>query len=360
MRVLQVIGSLDYAGVENVVMNYYRNINRDEIQFDFITCSEKPERFDEEIEKMGGRIFRLPSRNKNPLGYMRALYRVIKTEKYPIVHIEQNSASMAMDALVSRLCGVKTIIGHSHSTSCNVLWQHYLFRPFVNILLTHRAACSKAAGKWVFGNKKDVLIVNNAISAEKYSFNADVRQRVRAEYSLEDKFVVGFVGRFENMKNLPRLVDIFTVIKHKCPDAALMLVGDGSLRDSLEDYLKSHGVADACVFTGKCDRVHEMYNAMDVFVLPSLYEGLPLVCVEAQTSGLSCVVSDSVSVPPITDGVIYCALEKSDDEWADEILKAPITDRQNTKSALVDSGYDIKTEAKRLEKFYNMCVEESV
>lgn len=181
VRVLQVIGSLGYAGVEAVVMNYYRHIDRTKVQFDFVTCSQAPERYDEEILQMGGRIYRLPSRSGKPFVYMIALKRVIKGYGYKIVHIHQNSASMAMDGIVAKSSHVPVVIGHSHNTRCNVMWQHYLFKPLVNHVVTHRFACSEDAGKWIFGNRKDIRMVNNAIDSRKYHFDESTRSRVRQE-----------------------------------------------------------------------------------------------------------------------------------------------------------------------------------
>lgn len=209
VRVLQVIGSLGYAGVEAVVMNYYRHIDRTKVQFDFVTCSQKPERYDEEILQMGRRIFRLPSRSRKPFSYMIALKRLIKEHGYKIVHIHQNSASMAMDGIVAKSCHVSAVIGHSHNTRCNVMWQHFLFKHFVNHVVTHRFACSEDAGKWIFGNRKDIRMVNNAIDSRKYHFNEVIRGRVRQKLGLKDLFVVGFVGRLHEQKNPFRILDIF-------------------------------------------------------------------------------------------------------------------------------------------------------
>ena len=151
IRVLQIIGSLGYAGVEAVVMNYYRHIDTAQVQFDFITCSSVPQRYDQEILDKGGRIFRVPSRSRHPFKYMWALKQILQTNKYQIVHVHQNSASMVMDGFVAKLCHVPVVIGHSHNTSCNVLWQHYLFKPWVSFCFDYRLACSSAAGEWVFG-----------------------------------------------------------------------------------------------------------------------------------------------------------------------------------------------------------------
>ena len=352
MRVLQVIGSLGYAGVENVVMNYYRHIDREQVQFDFVTCSMEPERFDEEIESLGGRIFRLPSRSRHPFQYMKHLYTLIKQEGYSIVHIEQNSASMAMDALVSRMTGVKMIIGHSHNTSCSIMWQHYLFRPFVNLLVTHRLACSDAAGRWIFGRRKDVLVLNNAIEVEKFYPNETVRKAIRQKYHIEDRIVIGSVGRLERVKNLFRLVDIFEQIRKQRSNATLMIVGDGSLREELQKYVDEKGVSDACIFTGRTTEVNEMYQAMDAFVLPSLYEGLPLVTVEAQAAGLPCIVSTEVPAPNITGLCLHLNLTESDEHWADFILKHINENKNDPREAFEHSEYDIKKVAKKLQDYY--------
>lgn len=206
IRVLQVIGSLGYAGVEAVVMNYYRHVNTEKVQFDFITCSQEEQRFDNEIINRGGVIHRLPSRSRTPFAYMRGLYKIIKEHDYKIVHIHQNSASMAMDGIVAKMCKVPVIIGHSHNTFCNVKWQHYLFRTCVNSVLTHRLACSKGAGEWVFGKNQEVQMVNNAIDSKLYEFNEEIRKSIREEFNIADKFVVGFVGRLHQQKNPYRVL----------------------------------------------------------------------------------------------------------------------------------------------------------
>lgn len=225
VRVLQVIGSLGYAGVEAVVMNYYRNVDHKKVQFDFITCSQNPERYDEEIKQLGGRIYRMPSRSGKPLAYMVALRKLIRKNGYRIVHIHQNSASMAMDAMVARACGVPTIIGHSHNTRCNVVWQHRIFRPIVNRVLTHRLACSEEAGRWVFGKRRDVRIVNNAIDTDLYQFDSETRRRVRSKFELQDKFIVGFVGRLHEQKNPFRMLEVFKDFLGVCPNGTLLIVG---------------------------------------------------------------------------------------------------------------------------------------
>lgn len=356
IRVLQVIGALGYAGVENVVMNYYRNIDRNHIQFDFITCSKEPERFDEEIYELGGEIHRLPSRSRSPFHYMLRLAQTIEKNKYDIVHIEQNSASMAMDAFVCRLCGVKVIIGHSHNTRCNVLWQHYFFKPFVNLLVTHRMACSVEAGRWVFGKRNDVTLLYNAIRAEEFYYSEEVREKYRCGVTLHNDFVVGFVGRLHEQKNVYRLIDIFVEIKKSKEDARLVLVGDGNERDALEQYAKDKNVWNSCLFMGRRDDVGNLMQVFDVFLFPSRYEGLGMVCIEAQASGLPCIMSDNVPAPNINGKSMHMSLECSDSEWAEAVLSANTENRAAVKEIFGESGYDINKETVKLQLFYEECV----
>ncbi len=353
IRILQVIGSLGYAGVEAVVMNYYRHIDTKKVQFDFITCSKEPERYDSEIEERGGRIYRLPSRSRKPFDYMRCLEKVIKVNEYDIVHIHQNSASIAMDAIVAKKCYVKMIIGHSHNTSCNVLWQHYLFKPIVNKVVTDRFACSEAAGKWIFGKRKDIVLVHNAIDSNIYSFNVEKRNNKRHELGLDDKFVVGYVGRlYDGQKNLFRLLDIFNEVRVKNNNAALIMVGDGPDRQKLEEYALTKGLQDSMYFLGKRDDVYCLMMTMDVFLMPSLYEGLPVVIVEAQATGLRCVISDKVPAPNLIDNTAVVSLDRTNSEWANAILSDTVFERSFATKMVMDRHYDISHEAKWLQEFY--------
>lgn len=353
IRVLQVIGSLGYAGVEAVVMNYYRHIDTTKVQFDFITCSPSPERYDEEIETRGGKIFRLPSRSRKPLAYMNALEKVIKENNYSLVHIHQNSASMAMDGLVAKKCKVKTIIGHSHNIRCNVVWQHFLFKPIVNHVVTDRFACSEAAGEWVYGKRNDVNVINNAIDAYAYKFKSDIRSKMRDTLGINNRYVVGYVGRlYDGQKNLFRLLDIFEEIKRKNENAILLIVGDGADHARLASYAMEKGISESVFFTGNRNDVNELMMAMDTFVMTSLYEGLGLVVIEAQATGLRCVVSTNVPAPDLINCTKKLSLEETNSVWADEILKCDSCDRTKATQMIVDHNYDISHEAMKLQWFY--------
>ncbi len=352
LRVLQIVGSLGYAGLEAVVMNYYRNIDRSKVQFDFVVGSPERQRYDDEIEKNGGIIYRVCNRTGKPFQYIKMIMKIIKENNYDIVHIHQNSASMVLDMSACKLCGVKYIIGHSHSTSCNVLWQHYLLRPFVNLLCTHRFACSEAAGKWVFGKRKDIRVINNAIDTKAYAFKQAVRDEYRTLFGIEKKFVVGFVGRLDEQKNAFRMLQIFKLVKEKNHDAVLVMVGDGILRSALEKYAEDNSLHNDVLFIGIRDDVPSLMMAFDVFVLPSLYEGLSLVQMEAQASGLKCVLSQGVPKCNLTGEAKYLSLDLSDEVWADEILNIKAIDRSKSGEKIAKGGYDISIEAQKLQDFY--------
>ena len=355
-RVLQVIGSLGYAGVEAVVMNYYRHINREQIQFDFITCSSKPERYDEEIKQLGGRIFRLPSRSRRPLAYMKGLFRVIRTHRYQIVHIHQNSASMVMDGVVARLCGVPVVIGHSHNTRCNVMWQHYLFRPFTNMVFKHRWACTKEAGKWVFGNS-NVKILHNGIDTQRFQYNDEIRTNIRKELGLTDEMLIGFVGRLHAQKNPYRLLEIFAELKKKQGDSHLLIVGDGEERESMIQTCRELDILPSVYFVGQVTNVHEMMMAMDVFLFPSVFEGLGLVAIEAQATDLPCVVSEQVPAPNLTGKLCVCRLEDENEVWVKAILNCVSDKRCDTSLQIQKGGYGIAQEAIALEEEYKRSIE---
>ncbi len=355
IRVLQVVGSLGYAGLEAVVMNYYRHIDKERVQFDFVTCSGNKQRYDDEILESGGKIYRLPPRKSQTLSYMKALSQVIKNNKYDIVHIHQNSASMCIEMLVCRLCRVKTIIGHSHNTSCIIKWQHHILKPFVNMLSTNRFACSREAGEWVFGKRKDVVVYNNAVDTTIFKYDEAVRDKYRTQFGWNDKYIVGYVGRLHEGKNLLRALQIFKCAVMKNEKTVFVLVGSGELLDELKKSAQEHGILDRVNFLGIRDDVASLMMAFDVFFMPSLYEGMPVVIAEAQATGLKCIVSENVPSPDLLGNLKRCLLDLSNEEWAQQILEKSDFIRQNAGEKIAVGSYDIDIEAGKLQTFYEGC-----
>ena len=352
IRVLHIVGRLGYAGLETVVMNYYRHIDREKVQFDFVVGTKEKEHFDDEIVSLGGKIYRLNSRVKAPFSYIKSLARIIRENKYETIHIHQNSASMIIEAFTAKCCGVRTIIGHSHNSRCDVVWQHYCFKPLVNFFLTNRFACSKEAGQWVFGTRKDVTIINNAINLQEFNFDENVRNAYRKKLKLENNFVIGFIGRFQLQKNPLFLMKVFEEIHKKNKKAVLLLIGDGELQTQMIKYAKENDILSSVRFLGKRDDIAQLLFAMDVFILPSLFEGFGMVTIEAMATGLSCVTSNHVPCPNVLGRKISLPLEEGPEIWADTILQVEILPRNNISDFVRESGYDIAIEAKKLQNFY--------
>ena len=358
IRVLQMVGNLGYAGLETVVMNYYRFMDRKRVQFDFIVCSQSRQNYDDEVERLGGRIWRLPHRLRHPLAYTRALTELfLNHPEYRIFHCHANSAGCAVDLRAARRCGVPVRIAHSHNTTCVVKWQHYLLKPLLRAQPTHRFACSRAAGVWLFGERavaQDLQVLPNAVDTARFAFDADARRRIRGEFGLGNAVVLGNVGRLHPQKNPGFLLDIFHAYHARQPDSFLLLAGDGPELEALRQKAAALGITDRVRFAGKRDDVPALLSAMDFFVTPSVAEGLSLAAVEAQASGLSCLASDTVTDETrVTNRLAFMSLSQSPEQWAQRLLEqAPAADRTAAVEEVRAAGYDLADCAKRLESFY--------
>ncbi len=359
IRVAHVIGKLNAAGVEAVVNNYYRNIDHTKFQFDYIIDSDGECKPPQELIDMGARYFVVPPYQKLPQ-HIKALTTIFIDNHYQIVHTAMNTL-----APISMFCAwhakVPVRINHNHSTAGkgetkkNIL--KYVLRPFAKCFATRYAACSYYAGEWLFGKKmmlaKKVTVFNNAIDAEKYAYNPEIRNQVRTELELEGKFVIGHVGRFCFQKNHDFLIESFRIVHEHDKDSVLLLIGIGELTEDITRKVQDLKLQDSVVFLGARNDVYRLYQAMDVFVLPSRYEGLPVVGVEAQAAGLPCVFSDQMTKETvILKETMVLPLAVGARKWATQIEKAKQIQRRNTAEEIRKSGFDIKTEAKKLENYY--------
>ena len=353
-KVLVILSSLCNDGVTHVVMNYYRHIDKEKIQFDFLVESCR-EDIRQEIELYGGKIFVIPNRTSRPIKYMKTLNSICK-KGYQIVHIHHNSANLiVMAGLVAKLNNIPNIIGHSHNSSCVIKWQHYLCKPFVNFIVNHRFACSEEAGKWIFGNRK-VMIIRNAIDVKKFSFNEMKRETIRAELGIkENEKVIGFVGRLEEQKNPFFVVELAkTIITEFGSGYKFLFLGEGKLRGMLEDKVKKYNISSNVIFMGNVKNVNEYLNVFDFFVFPSFYEGLGMSCIEAQTSGIRCLVSANVpKIVKVTDLIEFKSIESNClSEWANYIIDNINCKRLGVSNQIEKAGYSISKEAVRLEELY--------
>lgn len=356
IRVLHVVTHMNRGGLETMIMNYYRNIDREKIQFDFLVHRKYEADYDKEIESLGGKIYRLSVLNPFSLSYRQELNSFFKKHKeYQIVHVHQDCLSSIILKSAKRN-NVKVRIAHSHSISQDKNIKYLIkmfYRQFIPKYATDLMACGEAAGKWMFSGSQ-FCVLNNSINTELYSFNEEKRKRVRAEFNIaENELVIGHVGRFSPPKNHDFLIKTFKEVIQK-ENAKLLLVGDGNLRGIIENEIEKLGLKENIIFTGVRSDVADLMQAMDVFVFPSLYEGLPVTMVEAQAAGLPCVISDNVpSECIITEGLVTkCSLNDSDDVWANYILKSINKQRRDTRNEIINAGFDIKESAKNLEKFY--------
>lgn len=356
-----IMGKWVGGGVEAVVMNYYKNIDRNLIQFDFIFDNDSKNVPTDDIERMGGKIYFVPRYNE-VINYHFSLKKIFETENYKIVHSHINTLSI-FSLFAAKRAGIPVRIAHSHSTTNtkekgkNMLKQ--VLRPFSKLFATDYMTCSELAGRWLFGNAQydrgNVYLLNNAIDSKKFTFNPEIRAEVRKSLNLRDEtFVIGHIGRFVTQKNHAFLIDIFYEIHQKNPDSVLLLAGEGPLMQKIKDKVKEYGVEDSVKFLGQRADVSRLYQAFDVFVLPSLYEGLPVVGVEAQAAGLQCFFSDDMtSETEILSSTRFLSLKLSSQDWSDIIVfEHSSFDRKNTSEDIRSNGFEIKTEATKLEKKY--------
>ncbi|MEG0699176.1 MAG: glycosyltransferase family 1 protein [Erysipelotrichaceae bacterium] len=361
IRIAQMMTEMNYGGVEMVVMNYYRHINHSKVQFDFFVLEGSiiPQR--EEIESLGGRIYVVPH-YKKLLSYEKAVIALLKENKYKIVHSHMNSLSV-FSLRAAKKAGVPIRIAHNHSTSGkgeykkNIL--KYALRPFAKVYPNHLAACSHLAGDWLYGKNANYIVFNNAIDLDKYSYNENMRNILRKELRLENRLTIGHIGRFCYQKNHEYLIEIFKCIKQINKDAVLLLIGDGENFDKIKLQIKQLDLDKSVILMGSINEAYKYYNAMDAFVLPSRYEGLPVVGVEAQASDLQCFFSDEItSEAKILDKTTYLSLSKSPNEWAETICdKCKYVERNDNSSIMSEAGFNIKLASKNLEDYYYELLE---
>lgn len=355
IRVAQVLNRMDSGGIEAVVMNYYRHIDRDKVQFDFYFAegSSFPQR--EELLKLGAGIYSIPAYS-HPIAYHRALYTAFKQRGYKIVHAHLSTMSV-FPLFAAWRAGVPVRICHNHSTAhwgegMKTLLK-YILRPFNKIFATEYFACGETAGRWMYGNrcfeKGKVTVMPNAIDTEKFAYDPEARRRLREELGIpEDAFVVGHVGRFTYAKNHDFLLDIFAGLLKQKSDAMLLLVGDGELRPQIEKKIKDLDIEEKVILTGSRMDANCFYSVMDVFCMPSHYEGMPVVAWEAQANGLPCVFSGRVSnEAKQSENCWFLRLEQSIDDWILAVLQSENRGKNHIP--------DIPKYVKWLEDFY--CVE---
>ena len=362
IRVLQIVGIACNGGVEAVVLNYYRHMDKSKVQFDFVVHKHPEENFVAEVKKGGGRLYEVTPYTQNIFAFTHEIYRIIKDGNYDIVHSNMNSMS-GFPLFAAWLAGAKVRILHNHTTDAKTEGLRTILkrvlRPFAKMFANRYWACSNLAGEWMYGKKAvqsgKITIIPNAIDLEKFAFNPDKRKLLRQKLGLENKFVLGHIGRFVYQKNHSFLIDVFAEVVKVKPEARLMLVGDGELRKTIEEKVVSLGLQDKVLFLGNRNDVADLYNAMDIFLLPSHYEGLPVVGVEAQANGLKCLFSDKVTEECLlTDNVYFIDINQKVKDWVAEIMKTKIDYDRNGIENIKKARFDIRESGRILKNLYGI------
>lgn len=362
MKVLMIFsGIVSNEGIANNVINYFKYIDKSDLKMEFIVQNQPQEWMVNEIINNNSKYYVLDGRKKNIPKYVLELTKIIKQNKYDIVHVHGSSCLLFIDLLAAKLANVKVRIAHSRNTTCNHIFLHKLLRPLFNKVVTHCFACGEDAGKWLFKDR-DFKVINNGKEINKFLYDEDVRNEYRKKLRIEDKIVVGHIGRFNNQKNHEFLIDIFSNLVMLNKNYVLLLIGEGALFEDIKEKVKKLNIQNNVIFMGETSEVPQLLQAMDLFVFPSKYEGLPNVLLEAQLAGLpiyaSDVITDEVN---ICDLVQFLSLEYSPKIWVDRIVDDKKFDRigkrEIIKAKFIEAGFDIKENAKQLKKIYYDYIE---
>ena len=363
IKIAQVIGIAANGGIESLWLNYFRYIDKTKFEFDFLVENESKLINREQIEAMGGRVVIIPS-YKKPIKYIKELTKIFKNNKYDIVHSNMNTLSV-FTLKAAKKAGVAIRIAHSHSTSNRREWKKNILknilRPLSKKYSTHYFTCSELAGRYLFGHKTyergKVVIINNAIELDKFKMNNEYRVDIRNMYNIsESTIVLGNVGRIGSQKNQGFLIDVFNQYKKINNNSKLLILGDGPLLNDLKEKVKNINIEKDVIFAGVHSDVFKFYSAMDVFCMPSLYEGLPVVGIEAQANGLPVIFSDTITNEVcVNENCKFLSLKNEPHKWSLCVNELIQMGRNNKFQSEI---YDIVFQTKRLEEIYIKIVNE--
>lgn len=359
IRVLQIIGGLERAGAETFLVNLYRNIDKEKIQFDFaIYDSPSENSYYQEVQRMGAHVYLLPPKSNGIIKNIISIKKLVKRNGYNIVWRHTASNVGAIDLFGAKLGGCKNMILHSHCAEMFGIEKYIsiFLRPIVGMLNIERFACGELAGKWLFG-KKRFEIIHNGIDIEKFRFNQITREEYRNKLGLKnDEVLIGHIGRFEEQKNHSFLIKAFSDLHSTCDSARLILLGDGSRMEEIRNLVRNLGLSENVHFLGNTGDVAEWLQAMDVLWLPSYFEGFPVSLIEAQAAGLRCLVSDVVSPETaITSTVSFLPICGGSEAWINGSLqtvndKMVVEKRIDSADAVERKGYSSRLIAERMNR----------
>ncbi len=356
-----IFGMTPYiGGIENYLINILQNINHEKFDIDLLVKENIYGSNGDKIRGYYNKMYKMVSIKRHPIKFFLYLKRLSQKNQYDVVHFNYCTSVVGVYALIIKFYSKKTrIFIHSHNGNSDKKITHYLFRPLVNKIANVKIACSEKAAQWMFGKNafktSNIILCNNFIDTDKFLFNNTIRNKVRNKLKIhDDMFVIGHIGRFANQKNHKGLIDIFSKVAAENDNVMLILLGTGELEQQIKEYVECLGLRNRVLFLGLTLEANEYYQAMDLFILPSLFEGLPVVGIEAQASGLKCLFSKNIDFKCDISGNVEFINLNNLDVWKDKInniIESNYT-RQNMKNVLIKAGYDLHTEINKIEKMY--------
>lgn len=363
IRILHVVGGMNRGGAETFLMNVLRHIDRKRFYFIFLCYGDKPFDYEDEILSLGGEVVRIPDiKSVGPIVYLKNIRRIIKEEKIDIIHTHTYYNSV-FALIVAKISGIKLRILHSHSVvselNPSITKRAYfiLAKLISNICANSFIACTDDAAKSIFLQSKPYLLIRNAIDINSFKYSKIIRANKRRDLRLDNSFVVGHAGRFEDIKNHDFVIEVFNALKSRLKKSKLILVGTGINEAKIREKVEKYKLSDNVLFLGSRSDVSDIMQAMDAFILPSVHEGLGIVLIEAQASGLQCYASTGVpKAAKVTDKLTFLNLREGAEYWAEHILKhrKAVSRRSTTETAedIAAAGYDIDQEVIQLSRYY--------
>ena len=366
MKILQIpTGGLFSDGISSCLIEYIAAMNKTDMDIRVLATNKAGDDIIHKFEMCGCKVISIPNRRENIIDYFLKLCRYIAKEKIDIVHVHGSSAIMSVELLAAKIAGCKVRIAHSHNTTCENKKADQLLRPVFNKTYTEAFACGQDAGKWMFGKRKFTIIPNGR-NLKRYEYDTEKRDEYRDKMQIPyDALVIGHVGRFNTQKNHEYIIYIFNEVYKKNKNSYLVLVGTGEKVNEIKELVKKLEIEKNVIFTGVIGNISDYLSAFDVMLLPSLYEGLPLVVIEWQISGLPCIVSDTVTKEcAITSLVKFKSIKEKPESWAADIEGLVLQDRKKNTNTILNeikmAGYDIESGAKRLRELYIIALKKVV
>lgn len=366
MKILHIpTGGLFADGIFSCISAYITEMNRDRVEIDILATNQPKQEIVRQVQEMNCNLIVVPYRKQSLLKYFIELCKVLKKNKYDVVHVHGSSAIMCIELFAAKLVACKVRVAHSHNTTCEHQRVDRILRPIFYQLYTHAFACGQDAGKWLFRDKK-FIVIPNARNLEKYKYNSNKRKQWRKRLNIDETtLIIGHVGRINKQKNHKYLIEIFKEVKELREDSKLLLVGNGELMNEIKDKVRLLGLEKDILFLGVLENVNDLLSAMDIMVFPSLYEGLPLVVIEWQAAGLPCFIADTITDECVIESnVKKISINELPKTWAELIVNTELKERfENNKKIEADlqkAGYDITIASQMLKELYQKFIDEEI